>query len=285
MRIRAAEHFAKSKEPADRELLAEALKQEKFWGVAAEIAKALGESGGGICRDALIAGLKHKEPKVRRACVEALGKFTDDAQVAAALKDLQKTGDPSEHVEAALIDAYAKVRAKDVVAALMPWLAKSSDHEMLRSAALRGLGQSQDMAVLDTLVSWTQHGKPPETRSAALGALAELAKTGNPDEAQRKKISSAIAACLEGETPRIRRTAIDAIRELGRSASPSLPVLETIARHDTNDRIAELAKKAVEQIRANTPAPVEVTRLREELEKLRKSNEELRQRLDRWEKR
>ena len=285
VRIRAAEHFAKSKEPADRELLAEALKQEKFWGVAAEIAKALGESGGGICRDALIAGLKHKEPKVRRACVEALGKFTDDAQVAAALKDLQKTGDPSEHVEAALIDAYAKVRAKDVVAALMPWLAKSSDHEMLRSAALRGLGQSQDMAVLDTLVSWTQHGKPPETRSAALGALAELAKTGNPDEAQRKKISSAIAACLEGETPRIRRTAIDAIRELGRSASPSLPVLETIARHDTNDRIAELAKKAVEQIRANTPAPVEVTRLREELEKLRKSNEELRQRLDRWEKR
>jgi hypothetical protein len=112
-----------------------------------------------------------------------------------------------------------------------------------------------------------------------------LAKTGNPDEAQRKKIASAIAACLEGETPRIRRTAIDAIRELGRSASPSLPELETIARHDTNDRIAELAKKAVEQIRANTPAPVEVTRLREELEKLRKSNEELRQRLDRWEKR
>jgi aminopeptidase N len=285
VRIRAAEHFGKSKEPADRELLADALKQEKFWGAAAEIARALGQSGGDISRDALIAGLKHKEPKVRRACVEALGQFTDDAKAAAAIKELQKSGDPSEHVEAAAVSSYAKLRAKDVVPVLMPYLARPSDHEILRSAALRGLGESQDMSVLDTLVSWTQQGKPHETRMAALGALAGLARTGNPDDAQRKKIASAIAACLENETPRIRRTAVDAIRELGRSASPSLPVLEMIARHDTNGRIAELAQKAVDQIRANTPAPVEITRLREELEKLKKSNEELKQRLDRREKR
>lgn len=141
------------------------------------------------------------------------------------------------------------------------------------------------MSVLDTLISWSQQGKPPETRMAAVGALANLAKTGNPDDGQKTVIATAIAACLEGETPRIRRAAVDAIRELGRTASPSVPVLEMIARHDTNERIAELAKKAVEQIRANTPAPVEVTRLGEELEKLKKANEELRQRLDRWEKR
>ncbi len=285
VRIRAAEHFGKSKDPADRELLADCLKTEKFWGVAAELAKALGDSGGDISRDALIAGSKHAHPKVRRPCVEALGKFTGDAKAAAALKDVQKTGDPSARVEAAAIEAYAKLRERNAVAILMPWLAKPSDHEMLRTAALRGLGESQDMSVLDTLISWSQQGKPPETRMAAVGALANLAKTGNPDDGQKTVIATAIAACLEGETPRIRRAAVDAIRELGRTASPSVPVLEMIARHDTNERIAELAKKAVEQIRANTPAPVEVTRLGEELEKLKKANEELRQRLDRWEKR
>ncbi len=285
VRIRSAEHFGKSKEPADRDLLADCLKHEKFWGVAAEIARALGDSGGDACRDALIAGLKNAQPKVRRACVEALGKFTDDPKAATAVKELLKSGDASENVESTAVSTYGHFRTKDAVAVLMPWLAKPSDHEMLRSAALHGLGASQDMSVLDTLISWTKRGKPHQTRLAALGALANLARTGNPDEAQRKNIAAAVGACLEGETPRIRGAAVGAVRELGRSASTSVPVLEMIALHDTNPRIAELAKKAVEQIRSNTPAPVEISRLRQELEKLKKSNEELKQRLDRQSKR
>jgi aminopeptidase N len=285
VRIRAAEHFGKSKEPADRELLAECLKSEKFWAVAAEIARALGESGGDTSRDALIAGLKGQHPKVRRACAEAMGKLVGDPRAASALKEVLKAGDTSEYVESAAIEAYAKLRQNDTVTVLLPCLVKPSDHEMLRTAALRGLGESQDMSALDTLVSWTHRGKPRETRSAALRALATLARSANPTDEQCKQIADAIAACLEGETQPIRRAAVEAIRELGQSATPSVPVLEMIARHETNDRIAELAKKALEQIRANTPAPVEVTRLREELEKLKKDNESLRERLQRVEKR
>ena len=82
----------------------------------------------------------------------------------------------------------------------------------------------------------------------------------------------------------MRRTAAEAIRSLGRVASPSLDVLEMIARHDQNEFVAETARKAVVQIRANTPAPVEVSRLREELEKLKKANDEILKRLDQFEK-
>src|SRR5262249_55240660 len=46
LRARAAAHFGQSKSPADREALAKALAAEKFWGVQAEIATALGASGG-----------------------------------------------------------------------------------------------------------------------------------------------------------------------------------------------------------------------------------------------
>lgn len=283
-RARAAEYFGKSKAPQDRELLAERLKNEPFWGVAMEIARALGESGGDSSRDALVLGLKHREPRVRRACADAMGAFVGDEKAVAALRDLLKRGDASESVEAAALHAYARVRAADAVAVLLPWLAKPSHNEALRVAALKGLGDARDLSALDSIVEWTNRGKPRDARIGALQALAAVATTANPDDAQRKTIATAIGACLEGESPPVRRAAAEAIRNLGRAASPSLDVLEMIARHDPNEFVAETARKAVEAIRANTPAPVEVTRLREELEKLKKANDDMRKRLDRFEK-
>lgn len=284
VRSRAAASFGKGKSPQDRELLTAALRREKHWGVAAEIAAALGDSGGEQSRDALIEGVSRPEPRIRRACVEQLGKFVSDEKAAGALRDLLKKGDPSYFVEAAALTAYSKLRQKDAVSVLLPWLVKPSYQEVLSSAALEGLGRSQDLGVLDALVSWTQRGKPAPARIRALGALAELAKTANPDDAQRAKIASTIGACLVGETPRIRRAAAEAIRDLGRSATPSVAVLEMLARHDTDPQIADLARKAAERIRAETPTPIELTRLREELDKLRQANETLKERLDRMEK-
>src|SRR5262249_21998088 len=171
VRVQAASHFGKSKEPADRELLAKALKEEPFWGVATEIASALGESGGDVCRDALIDGLKISQPKVRRACADALGKFSSDAKAATALKDLLKKGDESYFVEAAAISSYAKLRQSDTVSVLLPWLAKTSYQEVIRSSVLRGFGESEDLSALDTLLSWTKKGKPTPSRIAALQGL------------------------------------------------------------------------------------------------------------------
>ncbi len=77
--IRAAQYFGTSKLRADRELLAKALTEEKFWGVRVEIAAAAwASSGGDVCRDALLAGLKDDHPKLRRSCAEQLGKFPRD---------------------------------------------------------------------------------------------------------------------------------------------------------------------------------------------------------------
>ncbi|HEY8503574.1 MAG TPA: M1 family aminopeptidase, partial [Gemmataceae bacterium] len=285
-RVRAAEHFGKSKSPRDRELLARALKGEKFWGVRAEIAGALGESGGDVCRDALAAGLAHDDPKTRRACAENLGKFPRDEKAAAALKGLLKKGDPSYFVEAAALSAYAKLEQPDAVSVLLPWLAKPSHAEVLRVAALRGLGDAGDLEALDTLVTWTRRGKPREARTAAMAALAELARTGLPDDRQRRKVLDSLTACLtgKGEMPRVRRAAVSALRSLGQAAEPGVEALEVLVRHDPDEFVRDLARRAIDEIRGNAPQATELKRLREELEKLRRQNRELAERLDRFDK-
>jgi uncharacterized protein (DUF2344 family) len=77
---------------------------------------------------------------------------------------------------------------------------------------------------------------------------------------------------------------ISVLRDIGRAAGPSLPALEAIKLHDPSDRVRELAKAAVEQIHKNEQAPVELTRLREEIETLKKSQETLKEQLQKFEK-
>jgi hypothetical protein len=170
------------------------------------------------------------------------------------------------------------------VAVLLPWLAKPSHNETLRRAALGGLGETRDLAALDTLLTWTKKGKPRECRSVALGSLGKLAQTANPSDEQRQQIVTATAACLDNEGPRLKRTAVEVLRDLGRSAAPTVATLEAIGRHDPSDNLRELAKKAVEQIRANQPVPVELTRLREELDRIKQANEKVQERVEKVEK-
>jgi ubiquinone biosynthesis protein UbiJ len=72
---------------------------------------------------------------------------------------------------------------------------------------------------------------------------------------------------------------------MGRAASASLDVVETLVRHDPDDQVRELARNVASDIRNNTPLPAEVGRLREQLDRLRQSQEELKDRLERYENR
>src|SRR5262249_3636333 len=195
-RVRAAQHFGQTRQPEDRELLAKALTTEKYWGVQNEIAQALGDSGGDTCRDGLLQGMKEPNARVRRGRVSQLGKFIRDAKVAAAVKEVLQKGDASYGVEAAALRAYAALQQPDAVAVLLPWLAKPSHNETLRTAALGALGETRDLSALDTLLTWMKKGKPRECRSAALSSLGKLAQTANPSAEQRQQIVTATAARL-----------------------------------------------------------------------------------------
>ena len=56
---------------------------ERFWGVKLELTAALGNAKGTVSKQALLKGLKATDARVRRACVDGLGKLGSDAEVAA----------------------------------------------------------------------------------------------------------------------------------------------------------------------------------------------------------
>lgn len=285
-RIRAAQHFGKSKEAVDRELLAQALNKEKFWGVGIEIATALGESGGDFSRDTLLKAMTLSDHKVRRAVMDNLAKFKRDAKVIAALSKAIQEGDKSYFVEAAAISSFGQVAETGVVEKLLPLLTRESHAEVIRIAVLNGLAASKDLQALDAILTWTQKGKPRPARVAALGATVKLLQATTPNAEEKKKALNAITVCLttEGEMPAIRRAAVSALRDLGRDASPSLDVLEAIRRHDPDEFVQDLVKKAITAVRNNSPVNTEMQRLREELDKLKRENNKFLERLDKIEK-
>jgi aminopeptidase N len=282
-RIRAAQHFGKSKTPEDLEALVKAFAGEKFWGVQIEILNALSDAGGDGARQALIADLHHADPRIRRACAQHLGKFYHDKTVAAALKDILHKGDASYAVEAGALESYAHLQEADTVAVMLPWLAKPSQREVLRSAALRGLGHSNDIAALETLLAWAKRGKPRACRQAALDGLAKLSQAVALSDEQQKRVVAAITACLEGEGVRMRGSAIAALRELGKTALPAVPVLKALSAHDSSDHIRDQAKQAAEHITNATPLSAEVKALREQMESLKREQTTLRDRLNKYE--
>jgi aminopeptidase N len=284
-RIRAARHFGETKSDQDVELLAKTLSDEKFWGVGAEIAKALGAAGGHKARDALIEGLTLPHPKVRRAVAEQLGNFYRDEKVSAALYSLIQAGDPSYAVEAEAIESYGKLQPDDALPFLTSLLTRDSHREQIRSAALEAIGRQKTPAGLEVLFDWSKPGRPGPCRGAAVSAMAALAQAVELKESDRANIVDTIVAQLSRENARVKRSAIEALRAMGSASQTALPALRALSANDPSERIRRAAKEAAEKIAAGEPAPVQMADLRSELDKLRDENRGLRDRLEKLEAR
>jgi len=287
-RLRAVQHFAQSKLAEDHELLAQALDREQFWGVKNELAAALGKVRGKVAKEALLKGLKAPDARFRRACVDGLGKLGPDAEIAARLKDMLGKGDASYAVEGAMLAAYARAGQKDAVAVITPWLSKTSHQDTLAAAALGALGATEDPAVLDTLLGWNSPDKPSSRRAAALQSLSQLAKSKRLTDGQRQRIVKPLVAALESDDRLSRVVALRALPELGAAAAAALPVLDKMAQEESRSGMIRMIKTAADRIRAQSGADPaaqagELGRLREEVKRLERSQEELRKRLERFE--
>lgn len=278
-RLRAVEHFGASKQADDRKLLIEALNSDSFYGVRIEAAKALGKSGGDVSRDALIAGLKQEQPKVRRACAKALGEFTDDKRAADALHNVVTQGDPSYFVQADAVEALGKIGRAVPVDLLRAQLDRPSHAEVIRRAALAALGRSDKPEALDLLLAWTRRGKPRSARRAAIAALPTFLTRNDVSEARKTNVVDGLTALLAGEGPRIRQAAVQALGDLGSTARPALDQVESLAAHDPEGRVRESAEQATDKIRNDAPLSKEVARLRKQIEDVRKENRQLEEKL------
>jgi aminopeptidase N len=270
-RIRAARALGKDDARAAQEALAAALRDEPFWGVAAEIAVVLGRTRAAYARDALLAGVAHPHPKVRRAVAAALGTYRDDAEVATALLGMHS--DASYFVAASALTALGKTRDARAFAVLAAALGEPSWNETVASGAARGLAELADARALAPLVAAAGRARREPLRRAAVGALARLATLV---EGVRTAVVDALEPALEDPHYLVRVAAYAACETL--ADARFLPLLDRLATAELDGRLRRDAAEAAIRTRGAVKTPLELVRLREEVDRLRSDVNRLRDR-------
>ena len=217
--------------------LADAVTNDKTWGVRAVAAESLGELGGPAAAKKIIEALNSaKEPWLRARMVGALGNFKDDKDAFAKLQSVAEQ-DTSYRARAAALQALGKLKAPNAFATLNAAIAADSPDDFLRNAALRSLGSLGDEKAVPLLRTWVVPGKSMETREAAIFSLARLQK-------DNKEITTQIASYLPEQHFGIRMAAVAALGARGDASA--IPALEQLLK--SNDLSIEVAPMIKEQI-------------------------------------
>ena len=282
-RVRAAEHFATVRTDKSRQLLADALANDNFYGIRTEAAKALGKIKGDIARDALLAGLSQKNAKVRRACATALGNFEHDDNVLAALKKKHDEGDISYFVESSVLSSLSKVLDEPPVDLLIAALDQPSHRETIRLTALQQLAKSSDPKVHDVLFEWTKPGKPPLCRPEACRQLVNYANHNLLPKPATDKIVKHLLELLDTSGPRMRGSIASALGSLGNRASSAKARLQELTKAEPNDWTRSSIKVAIDRISAPASDTAALTKLQKELDESRSHARSLEERLNRLE--
>ena len=203
--------------------LGNALRNDKFWGLRATAADALGQIGSPAASKQLLEALDSRnEPWVRYRIVAALGNFKDDSAIPAKLTEIAKA-DSSYRARAAALQALGRLKTPDALATLEAAVSGDSPDDYLRNAALRSLGPLGDDKAVPLLEQWSRPGKPIPSRTAAIRSLASLEKNN-------QGITKQIAGYLSEPNFPIRMAAVFSLG--GRGDVLAVPALETLLNSD-----------------------------------------------------
>jgi aminopeptidase N len=277
-RIDAARALGRKGEKAAIEALGKAAREDAFWGVQAEAARALGSIRSGAALDELLSATGASNPKARRAIMRALGEFRDE-RAAEALERVIDNGDASYYVEAAATAAIGKTRSERAYAALERSLNKDSFNDVIRAAAFEGFGELKDERAVSIAMEWSRYGKPSSVRGSATNALARLGEIV--PENRKEEIVDHLTELVDDPWFRSQVTAIGALATL--QANKALPALDRVVRQGLDGRVVRSARLASRRIRESGSQTDEVKKLRADLDKVLDENRSLKDRLDKIE--
>jgi aminopeptidase N len=265
----AADALAKSDDPVTIAALTERLRDEReFWGVRAECADALGRIRARECFDALAAATAVKHPKVRRAVVDALGRFRTTAAVE-ALKP-RALRDESYLVEAEAARALGKTRQSSAYDVLLDVMDRPSWADVIASGAMDGLAALRDDRALPHLFARTRYGHPQRVRRAAALAIPKLAT----DRRAREHLED----MLDDGDPILRIDVVRALADLGDARSRG--ALRARMEVDLDPRVRRRIKETLRDLGEGRQ---KADSLKDELEKLQADHAELRARVSKLE--
>ena len=266
--------------------LTKALKSDVFWGVRVEVAKNLAEVKLDQAFDGLMAGLQDENALVRRAVIEALAQIKTTASYK-AIKPFVKNGDPSYYVEAAAAKAIGAIasitleedsKEKKAIKLLNNVLEeKAGWNEVVRSGAIAGLSQLKTSSeALDIILQYTKAGVPQALRLAAIRALGTVSAGQTPVNSER------ILERLDGlSLETFFLTQVSLVVALGQMETiKAAAILNALANQTPDGRVRRMAEEAVQQVQAKAGSVQATKQLREELDQLKKDNQQLKSRLE-----
>ncbi len=283
-RIYAAKALAKKGGLEAVKALSDSLTNEAFWGVRAEVAKQLAQVKLDQASAALIVGLNDEDARVRRSVVEALSKIKT-VESYEALKQLLEKGDASYYVEASaaralggMVSANLKEKEDEVIQLLTNVLRERAGwNEVVRGGAIAGLSQIKSSPVaLQVILEYTTPGIPQPLRLTAIRALGTISTGQTPNNMEW--ILDQLEE-LSGETFFL--TQVSVVSALGQmETAKAIGVLQSLAEQTPDGRVRRLAEEAIQKVQSNVGSDKAVKQLREELDQLKKENQELKSRME-----
>ncbi len=275
-RIDAAKALAKAGSPQAIEALRAALldrREVDF--VRAEVATALGTAKSEAARDALVAGTKERDARVRRAAALALGAFRHESASNALAALLAGDGDRSYYVQANAATALGRTLQPGVVETLTGVLGRPAHNDVITAGALTGLGTSRDVAALQPLLDHTRWGVHQNARRAATLALGSL--YASLEEPQRTQARERLEDLLDDPWLRVQMSAAAALEQAG--DPQAIGALNAAAARVLDGRARRANRVAARRIGERAGKAAEVTSLRDQVETLEQANQSLQDRL------
>ncbi len=283
-RIYAAEAIAKKGNLEAVTALTECLANEKFWAVRLEAAQQLAKIKLDLAATNLIAKISDEDAFVRRAIVDELGSIKTP-QTYAAIKQLVETGDPSYYVEAAacralggMTTASLKDKQEEVITLLTNVLnTRAGWNEVVRAGAIGGLSKMTDSpTALNTVLEYVKPGVPQPLRLPSIRALGAISQ--GQSEANLTVIIEKLAE-LSCESFFLTQVAVvGALSQM--ETVKAIGVLQGLANQSPDGRVKRMADEGVQKVQKKIGNDRAVKQLREELEEVKKTNQELKGRLE-----
>lgn len=284
-RIYAAEAIAKKGGLEAVKALAASLQQEPFWAVRAEVAEQLGNVKLDQAFTELAKGLHDSEARVRRSVVGALStiKTLDSFN---ALKPIAEQGDASYYVESTALSGLGSIAATFIDRPETETLLqlyrsvlneRAGWNETIRSGAIAGLSRLKTSeAALDLILQYTAPGTPQALRLAAIRALGTIS-TGQTNVNLERILNRLEELSRES----FFLTQVSTVSALGQMETvKAMGILSALVDQTPDGRVRRMAEEARQRVSKAIGSDQAVQKLQEELDQLKKDNQELRSRLE-----
>jgi aminopeptidase N len=282
-RIYAARAIAAKGNLAGVEALGKCLAEEEFWAVRLEAAEALAGVQLDRATEILISEIGDEDAFVRKSITTCLGKLKT-ANSYDAITNLVTTGDESYYVESTacsvlggFVSALPTERqaVQDLLAQVLN--DRSGWNEVVRGGAISGLAKmTDDPVALRMVMAYTAAGTPQPLRLAAIRALGAVSVHQAPVD-----VNKALDQLQELARESFFLTQVSVVGALKQMTTiKAIGVLQGLATGSPDGRVQRMASEAIQAVQKNAGTDPALKQLRQELDEVKKANQDLRGRLE-----